>query len=179
MLHDGHQLNGVVAQRFDALQIEIGELAIGADALALLRHADVGLVDHQRRDLLAAIAAVRPLEGPFRRPDHARELMGERILHRIADVGGRRGQAPAPAGDLELDVLAVLQRVRAGKFDLPHAAVQPPKGMRRAVPVVEIADQVNRIRAGRPLAKDPARLCAMKAVVQISVGKRGQRGAVA
>ena len=40
MLLNGHQLHGVVAQIGDALEVVVGKLAVGADALALLAHAD-------------------------------------------------------------------------------------------------------------------------------------------
>ena len=46
-----------------ARQVEFGKLAVGADALAFLRHADVRLVDEQRRDLALAITAVGQWNG--------------------------------------------------------------------------------------------------------------------
>ena len=44
VLHDGHELHGVVAEVGDARQHLFGELVVGPDFLLFLRHTDVGFV---------------------------------------------------------------------------------------------------------------------------------------
>ena len=45
VLHDGHELDGVVAEGFDAGEDVGGELVVGADFFFFGGHADVGFVD--------------------------------------------------------------------------------------------------------------------------------------
>ena len=75
MLLYRHQLDGVVAKGAYVFQVEICKFAIAAHTLLFLRHTDMGLVDVGWGDLALAIAAVGPLEGPWRRPYLAIEEM--------------------------------------------------------------------------------------------------------
>ena len=171
VLHDCHQLYGVVAEVADARQVKFGKLTVGADALALLRHADVRLVDEQRRDLALAIAAVGPVERARRRPDLPDELIRLLVLHRAVDVAGDAVECLTAFADLQLDALPMLQDVRTRQLDFPDASFAARERMRGAVPAVEVAHEVYGVRAGRPLAEHPAGLGAVKAVEQIAVGE--------
>ena len=85
MLHDGHELNGIVAQSLDAREHVLGELLVRGNAQLGRRNADVGLVDAQ-----------------------AAGLLGPRMLERVPVC---RGRVPEPGvvggrdGDLLRDVL--------------------------------------------------------------------------
>ena len=179
MLHDGHELDGVVSGLLHAVEDAVGKFAVGADGFVLLRHAHVGFVDEQGAQLALAVAAVRPAEGAVRRPDLAVELVGLGIAHHAAYVGGDTVELLAVFRHLHLDALAVHERVLAGQDDLPVAVFQPGHGVAFAVPVVEVADEVHLIRAGRPLAVHPAVVRAGDAVVEVAVGKGGQVALVA
>ena len=172
MLHDGHELDGVVPCLLHAVEDAVGKFAVGADGFVLLRHAHVGFVDEQGAQLALAVAAVRPAEGAIRSPDLAVELVGLGVAHHAAYVGGDAVELLAVFRHLHLDALAVHQRVLAVEFDLPVAVFQTGHGVAFAVPVVEIADEVHLVRARRPLAVHPTVLRAGDAVVEVAVGER-------
>ena len=65
----------------------------------------------------------------------------------------------------------MFQSVRALEAQLPHAALQAGEGVGCTVPVVEIADEMYLVRAGKPFAEYPAVLSAIEPVVHVSVGK--------
>ena len=135
--------------------------------------------NNRRGQFALAVAAVRPAEGTVRRPDLAVKLVGFRVAHHAAYVGGDAVEPLAVFRHLHLDALAMHQRVLAGQDDLPVAVFQAGHGVAFAVPVVEIANQVHLVRAGRPLAVHPAVLRAGDAVVEVAVGKGGQIALVA
>ena len=174
MLLNGHQLHRVVAQIGDALEVVVRKFTVGTDALALLTHADVGLVDHGRGQLALLVATVRPDEAARRRPDLAGKLLRFGILHHTADVGRDAVEGLLAAAHLNLHALLVLKGVRALQLNLPHAVLQAGERMGGSIPVVEIADQMHLVRAGQPLAIDPAVLGAAESVVHISIGEGGQ-----
>ena len=75
MFLDGHDLYGIIASLDDAGQHLLAKLLVGAHFLALLRHADVALVDEQR--VAAWLEALHaPLVGLLGCPHLGREYVG-------------------------------------------------------------------------------------------------------
>ena len=90
------------------------------------------------------------------------------------NVRGNAVELFVAARDLEQYARIVGNRVRAGNYNLPNAALQTGQRVRGSIPAVEFANQVNCVRTGRPFAEDPAVLRSMKAVIKISVCKRNE-----
>ena len=61
MLHDGHQLHGVIASLFNAGQNQVGKFAVRANLAFLLCHTHMGFVNEQGVFPLEAL--VGPLKG--------------------------------------------------------------------------------------------------------------------
>ena len=169
MLHDGHELHGVVACLLDAVQGVVGELPVGADSSFLLRHAHMGLVDVQL--VFPNKALVRPVEGFLIVGDLALKGDGLLVLHHPAGVQGdvlRAGHVGVHHG---LDLAAFPQGIVTGQVQLPVAVLQLGQRMGGLVPVVEFTLQVQLVGAGRPLPVVPAAVNVMEAVVIVGVGE--------
>ena len=83
MLHNSHELNGIVARVPDVGKDEIRELPVGANLAFLLGHAHMGLVDEQL--VLARKACIRPGESL-------------RFVHHLGAPGDGVGILGNPAG---------------------------------------------------------------------------------
>ena len=172
MLHNPHQLDGVVAGLLDAREDLLGELGVGAHALALLGHPHVRLVDERR--------AVRPHEGVLPRiglglPDLRGEEATLGVLHHAPDVGGQTLAAPAGPVHFQPEELLVLDGLRrAGPLkDLPPGqALGLVLGQQ--LPVREVPHQPNIGGVGGPLAEDPALGGLVQTVVLVGAGEGGQ-----
>ena len=175
MLHNGHQLHGVVAVLFDPRQNIAHELQIRAHALFLGRHADMRLVNQRRHIFLRPKFFIRPDKFLPRIPDGGAEIVRLFVLHNIGRIERNAVFRAARAGDGDLHLAAVLERAHAGDLDFPISVAHRLHRMAGAVPVVEIANQVHGRRAGRPLAVDPAALDLVEAVIQMAAGKLRQR----
>ncbi len=169
----GHELYGVVALLLYKRQYAVRKFAIGAYALTLLRHARVGLVDEQRL-VGGTVSAVVPYIW-FGRPELRREILRRLVLH----------HAPRPCRDAvvpavgTVDVYLVERAVdepagihRVGQEYAPHAVAVLVEPQLRALPRVEVAEQIDVGGLGQPLAEPPARhlLVSLPAEVAVSVG---------
>ncbi len=115
----GHYLDGVVTVGSDSRQHLGAELAVGADALALLRHAYVAFVYEQRRRV-GHESLVGPRKRPFGFVDLSRENMRRRVLHHTGGIGRYAlGRAAGPVY-LHLVQLSVPDGI-GSHFHLPHA----------------------------------------------------------
>ena len=174
VLHDRHQLHGVVAVALDAREHVAHELEVGAHALLLGRHAHMRLVDERRHVLLRAELLVRPRKGLARIPDGRAEAVGRLVLRDVGCIERDAVLGAARAGDAYLHLGEVAQRAHAGDVNFPVAVAQAGHRMALAVPVVEIADQMHGRGAGRPLAVNPAALLLVEAIIEVAAGKIGQ-----
>ena len=168
MLHDGHELDGIVPQILHVGQHVVGKLPIGGDAVILAGHADMGLIDQRR--LVAAEIPVRPGIGLQIIP----HLAAPALMHPVLGdaLGVERdmlGEAVPIAHDG--DHPAALAQGIPRQEQLPIAVIGAVQGRIRPMPVVEIAGQIDFVRAGGPLAVDPAVRLMMKAEIAVGVGK--------
>ena len=169
MLHNGHELEGIVAGLLDSRQDVVGKFPVGADLALLLRHADVGFIDIQL--VLARKILVRPVEGLPVVHNFALESDGLLVLHHPAGIQGdvlRAGQVGVHHG---LDLAAVPQGVVAGEVQLPVAVAQIRQRVGGLVPAVEFALQIQLVGTGRPLPVVPAAVHMVEAEVHVGVGK--------
>ncbi len=179
VLGDSHQLHGVVAVLADDGQNLLREFAVAAHPFALLGHADMGFVDQQVAVPGDIEPVVRPVEG-LRNPELGRVVLRLVVLHHARGVG-RNAVVPAVvAVHVDLVERAVREAIGVhgvGQEDRPHAAfvlVEPQLG---ALPAVEVAEQIDVLRGGQPLAEPPAAqiLVPLPAVVAVAVGVVDQR----
>ena len=169
MLHDGHQLDGVVACPLHPGQHQIGKFAVRADALGLLRHAHMSLVDEEfilAAEIRVGPGIALPVVHNFGHPGD-----GFLVLHHPPGVEGNVFRAGHVGVHHGLDPAAFPKRVVALQIQLPVAVFQLLQGMAGLVPVVEIAGQVELMGAGRPFAVVPAALHVMKAEIAVGIGK--------
>ena len=179
----GHQLHGVVAVAFDDGQNRIGELAVGAYAGLLLRHAYVGLVDEQFVVSGDVEGVVRPVEGT-RNPELRREILRPLVLHDARGVGRYAVEPAVAAVDVNFIERPVLETVAVhgvGQEDAPDSLrilVEPQFG---ALPVVEIAEEIDVVGAGQPFAEPPAfeRCVVLPAEIPVAVGVVDERSGCA
>ena len=169
MLHDRHELDGVVACFFHPGQGIVGKLPIGADLALFLGHAHMGLVDVE--GVFAFEALVRPgiglgVVGDFTAP-------GDRagILDHPAGVQGDVLRAAIGGIHHGLDLTALPQGILPGEAQLPAAVAQALQGVTGLIPVVEVAGQIQLFGAGRPLPVDPAARHPVETVILMAVGK--------
>ena len=122
VLLDGHELDGVVAVFGDAGKDVESEFLECADALLILGHADVGLVDEER---LGVGSETLHLEfvGILGGVDFGGEYLGVGILHHAAGVGRDPFSfAPVPE-HAHFEEVAVMKHVGV-EFPLPGAVVK-------------------------------------------------------
>ena len=169
MLHNGHELEGIVPRLVDSRQDVVGKLPVGTDLALLLRHANVGLIDIQL--VLAGKALVRPRE--CLTVIHHLALEGDvlLVLHHPAGIQGDVLRAGQVGVHHSLDLAAVPQGVVAGEIQLPVSVAQIGQRVGGLVPAVEFALQIQLVGAGRPLPVVPAAIHVMEAKVHVSVGK--------
>ena len=169
MLHNGHELDGVVARLLDSGQGVVGELAVGAHLTLLLGHTHVGLVDVQL--VLAYEILVRPREDLPVVDDLAGKGQGLGVLDHPVGVQGDMLGAGHIGVHNSFDLAALPQSVVALQEDFPVAVSDVGQGMAGLVPAVEVTLQVQLVGAGRPLPVDPAALHMVEAEVVMGVGE--------
>ena len=169
VLHNGHDLQRVVAQGFDTGKDPVLKLGVGAHLGLFLGHADVAFVDQQV--LLGHKAGILPYMGHFGVVDHGIPFPGDGILHHTLGVQGNAVQLPALVDHNGHDLLAVLQRIGAGKEQLKQTVFAPGHGVGMAVPAAKITGEVHGFGSGGPLPVDPAALGFVEAVKNMAVGK--------
>ena len=169
MLHDRHDLNGVVAKLVDAGQNVFPELIEGANLALLLAHTDMALVN--KKVLLGHKAAVRPLEFLLGIIDHRVPGDGLGILEHPLCVQGDAVQF-LPVVDYNRNHgHAVLEGVRSLEEEFEHAVLLFLHRMLIAVPAAEITGEVHLLRGRCPLPVVPAVLCLVKTKVAVAVCK--------
>ena len=184
VLGDGHQLHGVVAVLFYNGQDLLGEFAVGAHPFALLGHAHVGLVDQQAASLRGVECVAAPVERLGRGPELGRVVLRRVVLHHARGIGRDAVHPAVVAVDVDLveravgEAVAVHRRGEEGAPDARRIAVHADLG---ALPVVEVAEDIDVVRPGEPFAEPPAveRLVPLPAEVAVTVGVIDERsGAV-
>ncbi len=140
MFLDGHYLYGVVAVFCDAGQDFLAELVVCADALPLLGHAYMALVDEQGLGVGGEFLHLE-LIGMLRVIDLGGEYLGVGILHHPRGVCGDALPLSSVPGDEHLEEVAVAEGV-GGEVHLPVAV---PYGGESVfilgLPVGECADE--------------------------------------
>ena len=171
----GHQLHGVIPVPFDDREYLVGEFAVGAHALALLRHAHMGLVNQQAADLRGVESVAPPVERLRGVPELGRVVFRRLVLHHTRGIGRNAVQPAVVAVDVEFVKRAVDQPVavhRRGEKGAPDPRGVPVHADFGALPVVEIAEDVDVVRSRQPFAQPPAveRLVALPAEIAVAVG---------
>ena len=175
VLGDGHELHGVVSVALDDREDLLGEFAVGADALALLGHADVCLVDQQAPVLRGVEVVAPPVERLGGLPELRGVVFGRVVLDHAAGVGRDAVHPAVVAVDVDLvegsvcEAVAVHGRGEEGAPDASGIAVHPDFG---ALPVVEVSEDVDVLRPGEPFAQPPSveRLVPLPTEIAVSVG---------
>ena len=168
MLHDRHQLNGVVAQVLDTRQNRIGELAVGGDAIVLAGHPHVRFVDERR--LVVFKVPVRPGIRRLLVPYLTAPALRHPVLRdppRIQRDVLRQHTVVFHDGD---DPASLVKRLARQK-ELPVPAAFAGKGMGGLVPAVEIARKIYVVRARRPFAVDETARNLVEPVPLMRVGE--------
>ena len=177
MLLNRHYLDGVISVGGDARQNVLAELAVGADPFALLGHADMAFVDHQRARVGLELLDF-PFIGMLGCPHLCREQLGILVLDNAPGVGGNAFAAAAGPFDYHLVVLSVVD-VAGTQSRLPDAvgAGQTPQlELLHRLPVAEIAYESYGGCAGSPFAENPsAALGAVEPEIFMGIGEFGQR----
>ena len=174
MLLDGHDLDGIVAVGNDARQYVHTEFLIGTHTLAVLRHADVALVDEQRARVGHKVLDLE-LVGLFGCPHLGREDVGLLVLNHARGIGRDALAFSALPVHAQLVQVAVVHGA-LGQNDFPIAVVQPFQLVGGTLaPVIELADQINLSRIGGPFTEHPVAVGrAVQAIVVVGVGKLDQ-----
>eukprot|EP00166_Cyanidium_caldarium_P005973 ctg_766.g154 len=180
VLHNGHDLDGSVAEAFDTRQHLVAKLGIRADARLIRGHTHVALVDAQRlgaRHVLRMLPPVRPLgrRVPKQRvvDERVRVLHQERAPRRIAQQ-----VHPARRHDHHLEFGVVRYGARAvlaiGQEDAPPAETLIGQGVAAPIPPVKVARQVHLFGGWRPLAVPDAVIRQHQAEQPVAAGERVQ-----
>ena len=171
MLHDRHQLHGVITQSFDARQNPVCKFTVGTNTVFLGRHTDMCLID--KRDRVGNEAAVGPGPRLRRIPDFTDPVKADLVLYHTACV--KRNMVAEAVAVLHHgpDPASVMQRIFR-KLQLPVPVFQAGHGICCFIPAVKITHQEQRIGCGRPLPVNPALAGVMKAIVLMRIGKVAQ-----
>ena len=173
MLHDGHDLNGVVAQRLDPGQCILPELVVRADLSLLLGHADMALVDEEI--LLGLEAFVSPHKGAAGDVHSGAPGRGLLVLHYKIRIDRDPLQLLSIMNNNCADPLTVLQGIHPRQEDFKYTAVFLFHGTAMAIPAVKIAGKIHRFRTGCPFPIIPAIVCTVEAEEFMGIGKIHQR----
>ena len=168
MLHNGHQLNGVVTGLLHMRKGVIGKLTVRTDLALFLCHTHMGLVDVHM--LFALEAGIRPVEGLVVVYDLSAECGGLGVLHHTA--GKQRNMFCAGVVSVHngLDLAAFPQFIFT-QIQFPVTVAKIGHRMAGLVPVIELAFQVQLVSAGCPLTVDPAIFQMVDTVVVMCIGK--------
>ncbi len=154
MLHYSHHLNGVIAECFDPRERILLKLLVRTNAVLILRHTYVALIDERR--LLWLELLVSPLE-------RLRGIVDDRVpLHRALLLANPRRIRRNPAqllsvvDDHRLNAASVVERIRAGDEYLPCAVAHGLQLILIGIPFTEITCQEHLIGTGSPLSVVPA-----------------------
>ena len=173
VLHDGHDLDGVVSQFDDPREDVVGKVEVRVDLAVERGNADVTFVDAQRRRLFRF--GVFHLEFLPRVP----KVVLVQVVVVGQDVAGPGIQAAERAAVRTLDrqlqlgqvsnaALASLVRRQA---KLPAAVSQTLQRELELVPIVEVAEEPQPLRGRRPLSHDE-RLVGLDVGPEILVAQR-------
>ncbi len=173
-----HDLYGIIAVFGHAGKHILAELLVSADALGLLRHADVALIDEQGSGV-GLEAFVVPCEGALGCMHLCREDMCVGVLLYACGVG--RYAFAASAGPLYEHFIELTVGDGVGSESALPYARQPSAGtaktvFRQGFPTREIADEGDCRGIGSPFAEYPrAVFLAVEAEIFMSVGEVAQR----
>ena len=137
MLHNGHELDGVVTRSLDPGQHQVRKLPIGANLSFLLSHAHVSLVNKQ--GILPAEIAVCPMENLSVVCDLADPFHATLLLNNAAGVEGNVPGALHEGIYHSLYLAALPQSVVTWQKNLPVAVANGGQGMGGGIPIVEFS----------------------------------------
>ena len=169
MLHDGHELDGVVAGLLDTGKDLVSKFPVGTYLTLLLGHAHMGLVDVE--GLGGLKVPVCPGIGIPVIHHFCGESRGLGVLDYAAGVERdmlRTGHVDVHHG---FDLTALPKGVVPLQHQLPHTVIKTLHGMRGLVPAVKIAGKVELIGTGSPLAVDPGAIEMVDAEIMMGIGK--------
>ena len=180
MLSYAHQLDRVVSVALDARQHVAGELRVGTYARLLLRHAHMAFVDQQVAHRSDVESVALPVERNGRSPKLTREVFRHGVLNDAPDIGRYAFQPAVGAVHEHLDQRAVHEPVAealVGQENAPDAVGILAQPQLRTLPAVEVAEQVDVLGPGQPLAEMPAlqSRIVLKTVIEVAVGIIPQR----
>ena len=169
VLHNGHELDGVVARFLHSGQHQVRKLPISANLALLLGHAHVGLVNIE--GILPAEALIRPRKGFLVVRHLAQPVDGAIFLDHPAGIERDVPGALHKSIHHGLHLAALPQGVVPGQVELPVAVAKVFQGMGRGVPVVKFAGEVELVGAGSPLPIVPAPGHMVEAEVFVGIGE--------
>ena len=171
MLLDGHYLNAVVAIGSHSGQDIVAELSIGADALLVLSHADVALVDEERVGSGAELLHL-PLISLLGVPHLSAEDVCLFILHHSCSPCRYAFSLTAFPMHDELEEGAMAEGLVLD-FQFPVAgAADASHGIAGTfLPSVEVAHHEDVDGIGSPFAQHPSVLGLVQAEVEVAAGK--------
>ena len=172
MLHDSHDLNGVVTQILDAGQRVLTELIEGADFALLLRHTDVALIDEEI--LFGLEVGIRPVEGRHF-VDRGTPGGGAGVLDDTGGIQGDAIQLLAVMYHNGHDALAFFQGILTGQEQLKNAILLALHRMGVTIPTAEVTGQVHSFGGRGPFPIDPATFYLMETIVKMTVCKIRKR----
>ena len=168
VLHNGHNLNGGIAQLLDPGKGIFHELPVGAHLPLLLGHADVAFVDIEL--VLGLEAFVRPGEF-FGGMNHGVPLHRVLLLHHIVGIKRNPLQLLSLVDYHRQHLHTILQGVLAGDEQGEYSVFQLFHGEGMAVPAAEVAGEVHSLCTRRPLPVIPPFRGLVQAKIFIAVGK--------
>ena len=137
MLHDGHQLHGVIACLFNAGKNQVGKFTVRANLALLLCHTHMGFVNEQ--GVFPFEALVCPLEG-FPVVHHlGAEKPGFLVLHGAAGIQGNMLRAGHVGIHNGFYLAPIPQGIVTGQKNLPVSISNGGQGVTGLIPVVEIS----------------------------------------
>ncbi len=174
MLLNRHDLNCIVAVGSDSGKDLFAELTVGADTLAVLRHAYMALVD-QKGLCVGNKVAAGPLISLGRFPHLSRKNSGIAVLHHTSGVCRDALTFSSVPTNHHLVEIAVPDRF-VREIHYPHSVVAAPERIHRFfLPAGKVADQSDGRSVWRPFAECPCAVgIVVKSEIMVCVGKVNQ-----
>ena len=158
MLGNSHNLNGIVAGLLNSWQDALFELLVGRNALLLGRHADMGFI-YQQIVLVYHKFIIAPIEW-LRDPKLRRVVLCRIILDKACSIGRNTVMPAILSVNVEFIQRSVRQAIgvhRIRQKDAPHSVCIFTQAKLSALPIIEIAKDIDIACRRQPLTEPPAR----------------------
>ena len=175
MFGNSHQLHGVVAVFLNDRKYFFGKFTVGAYAFLFLRHPDMRFVNQQAADLRGIERIALPVERFGGGPELSRVIFSRIVLNHSGRIGRNAVQPAVIAVDMEFVERSVAQPVavhRCGEKGAPYACGILVHADFGALPIVEIAEDVDIVCPGQPFAQPPTVQCVVPLPSEIAVAVR-------